>query len=316
MRPTTHIEPRPFRDILVATDFSANAGCALEWAVELARRHGARLQVVHAVEAMATTVIPLAMQQELARSLGVVENIARSAQVPVRCTTSSGRAWEVIVRAADEVGADRLVMGARGRGAYARLLLGSTADRVVRAAAAPVLTIHPDHQVRRCTDLRTVVVGMDFSEEATWAAKAAADLLSRLTGQGRMILLHAWQPVVEYGFDTPEGEVVVTRLDDPEEAAAKALEDRAGPLRSDRLQVETVVRQGYPASVIQREAEAMGADIIAVGTHGRCGLSHFMLGSIAERVLHHAPCPVLTVRHPAAARALAGPVESPAVATP
>jgi nucleotide-binding universal stress UspA family protein len=61
-----------------------------------------------------------------------------------------------------------------------------------------------------------------------------------------------------------------------------------------------VLRRGYPAAVIEEEARSRGADLVALGTCGRSGLSRLLLGSVAERVLHHAPCPVLTVRHPAA----------------
>jgi nucleotide-binding universal stress UspA family protein len=62
--------------------------------------------------------------------------------------------------------------------------------------------------------------------------------------------------------------------------------------------VETVVREGYPATVIQEEAEEQRADLIVIGTRGLSGLKHLLLGSVAERVVQKAPCPVLTVKTP------------------
>jgi nucleotide-binding universal stress UspA family protein len=62
--------------------------------------------------------------------------------------------------------------------------------------------------------------------------------------------------------------------------------------------VESVAREGYPPEVIVEAARELDVDLVAMGTHGRTGLRHLLLGSNAERVIEHAPCPVLTVRHP------------------
>ena len=67
-------------------------------------------------------------------------------------------------------------------------------------------------------------------------------------------------------------------------------------LRAEGYDVEAVEREGEPAQIIDDEAREMGADAIAIGTHGRSGLRRLFLGSVAERVLPAAPCPVLTVR--------------------
>ncbi len=65
------------------------------------------------------------------------------------------------------------------------------------------------------------------------------------------------------------------------------------------LRVETIAQEGYPPLVIEEAAREANADLIAMGTHGRSGLRHLLLGSTAQRVVQHAPCPVLTVRKPA-----------------
>ncbi len=106
--------------------------------------------------------------------------------------------------------------------------------------------------------------------------------------------------------------VIAQQLADDQEQARRELESLAASLRSSALTVETVAEQGHPVSVIEDEARRSDADLIVLGTHGRTGITHVILGSIAERVIHHAPCPVLTVRHPGAAQSIQLSAESSA----
>jgi len=80
--------------------------------------------------------------------------------------------------------------------------------------------------------------------------------------------------------------------------SAANLERSAATLREQGLSVETVVREGYPATAIEEEARTRHADLVVIGTRGHSGLKHLLLGSIAERVVQKAPCPVLAVKTP------------------
>ena len=82
--------------------------------------------------------------------------------------------------------------------------------------------------------------------------------------------------------------------------AEKTLEGHAEKIRPKGIEVEVAVTEGYPATAIEEEAERKHADLIVIGTHGHTGLKHMLLGSIAERVVQKAPCPVLTVKAPEA----------------
>ncbi len=144
--------------------------------------------------------------------------------------------------------------------------------------------------------VRHVLVPVDFSEHAgpvlDWAAHLAEEHSARVT------LLHAYHLPVE--FQQLEGAYLPPEFWTQVKAEAEqSLETRAAELRERGLQVEVVVREGYPATVIQEEAVASGADLIVIGTKGLGGIKHLLLGSIAERVVQHAPCPVLTVKLPA-----------------
>jgi nucleotide-binding universal stress UspA family protein len=139
-----------FKQILVATDFSGPSALALEYAQTLARRFGAALVAVHVVEdpfpiapefdppeiASYRTRLVEEARRKLADTVAAVSDVEVSAEVLV------GTAARRIVDAAAAHGSDLIVMGTRGRGAVAALLMGSIAERVVRTADCPVMTVH------------------------------------------------------------------------------------------------------------------------------------------------------------------------------
>ena len=142
-------------------------------------------------------------------------------------------------------------------------------------------------------EVRTILVPLDFSAHADgileWASHLAEEHGSRL------VLLHAHHLPVDFqqleGTYLPDDFWIQVKAD-----AAATLERYAEDLRNRGLTVETVVREGYPVTVIEDEAAAVGADLIVIGTRGHGGLKHLLLGSIAERVVQKSPCPVLTVK--------------------
>jgi nucleotide-binding universal stress UspA family protein len=293
--------------ILVATDFSAPADIALGWAETIARAQGAKIELVHA---LSLPVVATEMMASTTELLDAVEQADRSrlAETVARvreggCTIEShlafGPASVVILDAAAKSAPDLIVLGTRGLTGLRHFLLGSTTERVVRGSEVPVLSVHPEN--REAKELiRTILVPTDFSEDADLATAAALHLLS-CEADARLILLHVYSLPVEY---TAYGPIPLSHayLEEAGEEAARLIEEKAAALRQNGLHVEAVVRQGYPPDVIAAEAERHGADLIAMGTHGRSGVSHLLVGSVAERVVQTAGRPVLTVRRPAALR--------------
>jgi nucleotide-binding universal stress UspA family protein len=141
--------------------------------------------------------------------------------------------------------------------------------------------------------IRRILVPIDFSETATvvvdWAAHLAQQHGSEVT------LLHAYHLPVE--FQQLEGAYLPADFwANVKEEAQRSLAAAAKGLREQGIQVQELVREGYPATVIEDEAARLEADLIVIGTHGLSGLKHLLLGSIAERVVQKASCPVLTVK--------------------
>ncbi|MHC5114016.1 MAG: universal stress protein, partial [Planctomycetota bacterium] len=101
--------------VLVATDFSESADAALGWAIEIAHRHGARLELVHAIESGPMESVPLDLQRAAECRLEEHASTVREAGVEARTTCRPGRAWEVVREAECDLGADLVVIGSRGR---------------------------------------------------------------------------------------------------------------------------------------------------------------------------------------------------------
>jgi nucleotide-binding universal stress UspA family protein len=202
-----------------------------------------------------------------------------------------GRAVTGVLEAAERHRADLLVAGTRGRTGWKRFLLGSTAKRLVRDAPCPVLTVH-EKDAGPPRPLHTVLVPTDFSEDATLAVEAAASALAP-EGERRLVLVHAFGIPIE--TEHHPARLLIEALRAAEGTAQARIEALRTKLERPGLTIETLVREGHPADVILAHAEAVRADLIAMGTHGRSGIDRLLLGSTTERVLPLAPCPVLTV---------------------
>ena len=295
------IPERKLQTILAATDFSSTADTGVDWAIELAKDHGARIELIHAllVPSRATDFVPSppdftdALQEAASGRLNEINSRVRDSGVEVSSELRLGIPSQVILETAIDKDADLIVVGTRGLSGFRHLLLGSTAERVVQHAHCPVLTVHPGDTDKH-RPIETVMVPTDFSRDAETAYFAALTLLGK-TRRTKVVLLHVYHLPYEY---TAYG-TIPTSLDyfkDIEGAAEDRLATLADELRQQGFQVETIAREGFPPEVILAEAEAAGADLIAMGTHGRTGLAHLVLGSTAERVVQRADCPVLTVR--------------------
>ena len=142
-------------------------------------------------------------------------------------------------------------------------------------------------------DVQRILVPVDFSDHTPalleWATHLAEEHASSL------ILLHAYHLPVE--FQQLEGAYLPADFWASVKAEAQEqLGELAKGVKERGIEVETVVCEGYAATVIVEEAALRDADLIVIGTRGLSGLKHMLLGSIAERVVQKASCPVLTVK--------------------
>ena len=140
-----------------------------------------------------------------------------------------------------------------------------------------------------------IMVPIDFSDHAEPVIEWATHLAS--AHDAELLLLHAYHLPVE--FQQLEGAYLPQDFwESVKTEALENLETYATGIRESGVAVRVIVCEGYPATVIEDEAIEQRADLIVIGTHGLSGLKHMLLGSIAERVVQKAPCPVLTVKLP------------------
>jgi len=138
-----------------------------------------------------------------------------------------------------------------------------------------------------------VLVPIDFSATADRALEYAIALAQQL--QARLTLLHVFD-MTPVTMDEMTAGVAATYLDDLETDAQHLLQASLERVQRAGLQGDSLLVQGTPTQTIVDTAGEQGVDLILMGTHGRTGLAHVFLGSVAEHVVRQGPCPVLVVR--------------------
>lgn len=291
------------RKILFATDFSDASEVAFRAASAMGARESATVGVCHVL--LPPKAVPAWLQgqvltdEEVERrtreALGGRAAALKNAGVPgVETFVERGDFYASIVQRAEAFGADLILVGSHGRTGVARLLLGSVAEKVVRHAHCAVLV------AREGPEKGPVLASSDFSEASQAGLRAAAREAARAGSE--LVVLHVVDidlaGAFPYGVDAAG--VLEAMKDSKEaremhEALAKAASAATGTLD---VKVTLDFAVGDPAAAIVQRAEDLGARLVVLSTHGRTGLSRVLLGSVAEKVVRHAPASVLAVRTP------------------
>jgi nucleotide-binding universal stress UspA family protein len=223
----------------------------------------------------------------------VQEVRSASAELSIEHVLLRGRAASTIVDQAGRMGADLIVVGHRGLGAWESRLLGSVSAEVVDHAPCPVLVVRDDQ-------IGPIVLGDDGSPDARAAAQVICDW-PVLEGLPVTVV-----GVVDDGFPyvaamaPPLYPETMARFGDAVQAERRSrsgsCESVAEAMREAGVDASVQVRNGDPAHEIVAAARAIGAGLVVVGTRGETGLRRLILGSVARNVLLSAPCSVLLVR--------------------
>jgi nucleotide-binding universal stress UspA family protein len=270
---------------------------AVQVAKGLAEHAGAALYLLHVVEPyhlyerMRFPSAPAeAMLEELVVKMRArLRELAQSpdfSRFRVETAVQRGKPFVELIRTCREWNGHLIVVGASSRGEGR--LLGSTSDRVLRKAPVPVLIAKRALPVGPLT----VLIPVDFS---ACSKQAAAEALALVRGYGgRVIFLHVLD--IQYLYPDAYGAspVVLPPLT-PAEIEPDWQEFLHG-LPLEGIAWEKQTREGRAAPTIAEAAAALAADLVVIGTHGRSGIAHLLLGSVAEATLRLTACPVLTVR--------------------
>lgn len=288
----------PFEHIFVATDFSASADQAIARASRLPLAARGIVTILHVLpERMPKSALPAAEKAargHLAQARrSVVQAAAKQGRRGVKVVTeiSRGQPYVDIVRCARSAGADLIVLGRHGRRALRDMFIGSTAESVIRVADLPVLVVSG----KASRTYQRPLLGVDLGDTSRFVVTVALRALG--TEVASFTMVHAYHVPFE-GFVTP-GVSPAAMTDLRKEyraAAASRVAKLQQSLTEQGVACEVAVVRGDPRSVIVSEAVRRRADLVVVGTHGRSGIAHALLGSVAAWVIQAAASDVLVAR--------------------
>ncbi len=270
-----------FERFLVASDGSEFSATAVREAISMARKCGAQLHVMSllATGAEHEGLGQAVLKEEMDTAQAHLEQIQeQAAAAGVSCETHLIHGQTVdreIVDLAEQVNADLIVMGRRGRRGLARMMLGHATAQVIGQARCNVMVVPRAARI----EARHIILATDGSRFADSAAITAASLASSCMARITVVSV----TVPSHG---PE------RREEAEQAVQRVLEH----LRSEGIDAEGRVLHGRPDEMIVAVAKEQHADLIITGSHGRSGLERVLLGSTSERILNESPCAVLVVK--------------------
>ncbi|MCZ6746754.1 MAG: universal stress protein [Acidobacteria bacterium] len=299
----------PFKQILCPVDFSDFSRRAVRVARGLARDFQAQVDLIHVLDmrAFSPAEAALAPRIQAANRRRVEEQMTTLAQEEgidrEHVCISEGIPHSSIVRQAEEIGADLLVMGTHGISGFERLLLGSVTEKVLHKIHTPLLAVSqnvPDTVVAAEAEgrLGTILVATDLGTDTMDTVEYAFALGTRYGA--RIVMLHVVPPPMAFfgPMEAPwPGAVDMDGLAERlEKDGLKRMEALVPAELGEGCPVEFLVRHGNPSAVILDTASAHHADLVVVGAHGHGSSDLGWVGSTCHRVLRAAKCPVLAVR--------------------
>lgn len=289
------------RQIVVPIDFSEPSRAAAQRALGLARAFETPIHLVHALQYPEIcsywefNLPPKAWEATLEQAraaLGKLEQELATHDVRVSSTLAESDPVSAIDAAVEQHQSNLIVMGTHGHSGLKHAVLGSVAERTLRAVNCPTLCVK-ESETRAQRPIGRILFATDFSIHSKRAALLTSGLAQKLGASVDVIhvLMLPSSALGPYGI--PPSDEVVEQL---RQKAHELLEDATDPFQNAQLSVESHLHQGLPWEVMAREAERLDADLIVMGTRGNTGLKHIFLGSVTERALRTAPCSVLTTK--------------------
>lgn len=289
-----------FTSLLVATDLSVDGNNAVRRAALLAHEHGARLLILHVLDAAGGKPLrdwfspTLDLDLKAAQARDALRRLAVGISGAYDLTASVevivGDPFETLIQASEH--ADLVVLGRRGHGRVKGWLFGRSLDRMLRVCRRPVLVVKTPVQAT----YRQVLVPIDFTASSD-AAIRVADRMRRDAGMHVFHAIDSKREAVLRDIDVPEHVITETRL--MEEGAVNArMRRQVAGLDLDSTSITYALAYGSPVRSTLRQADRLGSDLIVAGKQGRSTLGRFLLGSVSSRVLSDATCDVLIVPQP------------------
>jgi nucleotide-binding universal stress UspA family protein len=292
------------KKIAVTTDFSELAAKAYPAAYEIANRFDAQLHLIHSAvslppfyyvhaEGIPTDIPHDSHLEELGHQLEAeAKHSAFQDHAVEPHLIYHGFPQRALSTFARQNDIDLIIVSTHGRTGVGHFLLGSYAEKLVRLSTTPVLVYR---EGKSATSFTTALVPFDFSENSE-AVFPLVRFLAEAYGT-RFTFVYVLEPI-PYTISSPSS-FALSSIRDAAFAAPDVARKRFAKLKKEQLtgvDAEIVVCEGAPVTEILNLAKEKAPDVILSATHGWTGFKHLALGSVAEKVVRHAPCSVLTVR--------------------
>lgn len=282
-----------FTKILCPIDFSPGSQKARELATRIATQANAELVLLYSAYVPALSfsiesfpsylVDDLVVEGQRGLDAAVAEAIAAGAK-NTKGILVNGLPWSEIVSALEREPFDLCVIGTHGRTGLSRVLLGSVAEKVIRHAPCSVLAVRPESNTAAFS---RILVPTDFSDSANHALELAKQLVR---ADGSIALLHVLELPVNWS-----GKISDELAQDLDKRSTAALATLSARVTTAAVTHST--RIGYAgAQTLATLEDDRTIDLVVMGSHGSTGVKRMLLGSVAEKVVRHARCPVLVAR--------------------
>ncbi len=290
--PTTRIEK-----ILLSTDGSEYSEGAIREAINLAKKCSSKLTALSVIDTNPEfdVLAPQIVEKKEKAARQTLDTVqARARQEGVNCDTvvhEGEEPYKYIVDEAIKSKSTMIVMGRRGRTGLKRLVMGSVTARVIGHAPCNVLVVPKAAQL----EFKNILVATDGSKYSDAAASEALGLAKR-NGSALTVISVVPSELMtpaDIDFTITQRELIAEKEMREAEKNAKAVKEAA---QKEGVAVKAFVLSGRPAEAIIETAQEKKADLIVLGSHGRTGVERLLMGSVAERVIVLASCPVLVVK--------------------
>ena len=275
------------KKIIVPIDFSEYSEYALETAAMLAKKHKAEILALHMLE-MSEAILTRAGTDSQMETLFFLQMAEKKFKeflnkdylkgIKVKPIVKHFKVFSEVNDVAHEYGADLVVMGSHGASGIKEFFIGSNTEKVVRHSNIPVMVIKHNPIL---TEFEKVVFACDFSDDAVKPYINACKFFEKMGS--KMYLIYVNLPNESFR-STTEMEAKIN-------AFFKRAEGETYMCDTVKYYSDYTIEQG-----ILNYANSIGADIIALATHGRTGLAHFFEGSISEDIANHSVLPVMTFK--------------------
>ena len=295
------------KKILLPTDFSRCAEQALAHTVFLAEKYNAEIHLLHVITLFEDQ--PILVNDEIAeteemirkledlvqKQLNKVADSHGSVDLAIHTVRKRGiSAAPVILEYASDQNIDLIIMGTHGRRGLGHLLLGSATEEVVRMAKCPVFSVRESEKPKSLDAINKILVPVDFSDYSKSALAYAAEIAESYGAQ--LQLLHVIEETAHPAYSLSGKSTKIDLVPGIEEDCRKKIRQMIQETGISNQDNEIIIISGQAALDIIKFATENLSDLIVIATHGLTGIERFLLGSVTEKVVRRAPCPVFTIK--------------------